>query len=45
MGTGAQSTENLGYVHDAVRNLTTRTHYGTSQAFAVNVKNELTRRR
>jgi RHS repeat-associated protein len=42
IGTGEHSTENLGYVYDAAWNLTTRTNYGTSQAFAVNVKNELT---
>jgi YD repeat-containing protein len=42
IGTGGDSTENLGYAYDAAWNLNTRTNYGTPQAFAVNVKNELT---
>jgi hypothetical protein len=42
IGTGGQSTENLGYAYDAAWNLTTRTNYGTPQTFAVNVKNQLT---
>ena len=42
IGTGGESTENLGYAYDAAWNLSTRTNYGVSQAFAVNVKNELT---
>ncbi len=42
IGTGGQSTENLGYAYDTAWNLNTRTNYGTPQAFAVNVKNELT---
>ena len=42
IGTGGDSTENLGYAYDTAWNLSTRTNYGVSQAFAVNVKNELT---
>jgi hypothetical protein len=42
IGTGGESTENLGYAYDAAWNLNTRTNYGTSQTFQVNVKNELT---
>jgi RHS repeat-associated protein len=42
VGTGGQSTENLGYEYDAAWNLVTRTNYGTPQTFGVNVKNELT---
>ncbi len=42
IGTGGQSTENLGYAYDTAWNLNTRTNYGTPQIFAVNVKNELT---
>ncbi len=42
IGTGGESTENLGYTYDTAWNLNTRTNYGTSQAFVLNVKNELT---
>jgi YD repeat-containing protein len=42
IGTGGESTENLGYAYDTAWNLNTRTNYGTPQTFAVNVKNELT---
>jgi hypothetical protein len=41
-GSGEQSTENLGCAYDAAWNLSTRTNYRTLQAFAVNVKNEVT---
>jgi RHS repeat-associated protein len=42
LGTGGESTENLGYAYDTAWNLNTRTNYGTPQTFQVNVKNELT---
>jgi len=42
IGTGGDSTENLGYAYDTAWNLNTRTNYGTPQAFQVGVKNELT---
>ncbi len=40
IGTGSQSTENLGYAYDTAWNLNTRTNYGMPQALVGNVKNE-----
>jgi YD repeat-containing protein len=42
VGSGGQSTENLGYLYDTAWNLNERTNNGTPTTFAVNVKNELT---
>jgi len=42
VGSGGQSTENLGYLYDTAWNLNKRTNNGTPTTFGVNVKNELT---
>jgi len=39
VGSGGQSTENLGYLYDIAWNLNKRTNNGTPTTFAVNVKN------
>lgn len=41
-GSGGQSMENVGYLHDPAWNLNMRTNHGTPTTFAVNVKSELT---
>jgi RHS repeat-associated protein len=42
IGSGGQSTENLGYLYDTAWNLNKRTNNGTPTTFAVDVKNQLT---
>src|SRR6266545_5388749 len=42
VGSGGQSTENLGYNYDAAWNLNQRTNSGTPYTFSVDTKNQLT---
>ena len=42
LGSGGQSTENLGYLYDTAWNLNKRTNNGTPTTFAVDGKNQLT---
>jgi RHS repeat-associated protein len=42
VGSGGQSTENLGYLYDTAWNLNKRTNAGTPTTFAVDGKNQLT---
>jgi RHS repeat-associated protein len=42
VGSGGQSTENLGYFYDGAWNLNRRTNSGSVQAFTVDSKNQLT---